>query len=482
MKRNRSEFREGGKGWIAAAGGRGAGYRRFSWGTGVLFAAALLCFGPGAGPAQGERVENGTLDEAAAEELALENSPAVRAAEAAVEAARARGRVLTAWRDPEVRGSYGRQRNVGNDAGGVRRTETLDEYGGLLRVFPMSPWVRRSRRRSGDARVHVAESNAAAVRRGVRMEVRGQYDLLVYYDALRPVLEGMLGNAARRREAAYQRRSAGEGGALDLVDAQRRYLERRHDLQDLLRRSEIARRRLAQLTGVALEKVCVTGGGTAPREPPAYMRDCRRLEEIAVSRRPEAAAASWELAAAEAELQAGRRERLPWPSHVQASYRDREGDGGESWTLQMAFPLPLASSSAAEVKLLERNVAVLRERLVAVRRRIRNEVQQAFAEAVAAFAEARREELSWNEVRRSCREIREGAGQVPVDVRLRLKEEELAAERALLEAQYACRRALRGLEAAVGIDFMRPASPAVPEPGGGRATPVDEGGGSIAAE
>jgi outer membrane protein TolC len=438
---------------------------------------------------------------------------------AAVEVARQRVAAAGDWRSPELRLSYGNEssdstrgrlsyetygssaaipgfsgREVPADATMVGESAGASEEQGqafqvAVRFFTTNPWERSARVSGREAEYALAQA----------LQREAEWELSLYvaklYAELHRVREELklctmqkeLGQ--RLLEDARQRSKQGAGTVRDVMDASRRYLGAVSDCSREERRLQELLGQLSALTRLSLkaEDVATSLAASEPGSVKVGGLDPETLAEQALAERADIAVLVWRSRVAQEACREGRSARIPWFSHVQASFAsatdeddsqtagyssvyranrlmydygfsDDESDSQE-WRIDTAVSLPVFywMNNDRHVRRAGRDMARLEVQ------EARERVQFSITEALGALGglEASAKQLL-NETQPVIGEMetviknhREGTGILPPGDIARLEEEVLDAKRADLELRYEYNMAVISLREALGRPLAR---------------------------
>ncbi|MBX3464167.1 MAG: TolC family protein [Planctomycetes bacterium] len=330
--------------------------------------------------------------------------------------------------------------------------------------FAGSPWINAgaeqdlvtallSGRRASAADHRLRAATATAVRAALDLvqELQAGYVDVQASDALVPLLQQRLELAEQVLQLTRERAAAGDVAEIDVTTLEAARLDVQLEL-DLAEREQRQRRlRLARLLGEP------NGSGLWRLEPlhpvPDVDEEEGRQVQLALDRRPEVLELRWELAALGDEAAIAGWTVLAGDG-VGVSMQKQQGETAYGPTI--GLPLPLFDTGAVRVRRAEMVRAGARHELLALQRRIVEEVRAARANLRATRAyEARlvRELLPRLRERRSSAEIAYSSGQTDVTPLL-LAEDDLrnAEVKAVLYRQQAAtallelRRAVAGSE------------------------------------
>ncbi len=424
-----------------------------------------------------------TLETALARATAASETVAMLAAD--VDVAYHQKRAAGDYRDPELRLSYGAGDGdgfresfdaAGGGTGFRSTTEDRTAYDVGLRFFPTNPFTREPRTAAARAAIYTAAAELLDAQWRVENVVRR---LFVQIHFLSATLEADRELTEVYRQALriqQDRIEQGHGTLADIMTASRRYLEALSDRDRTVRAHDQARRELATLTAMPFDEVHIVMDPELLETPTITGADLAALETEALSRRRDFSTLYWRRVQAEARYREARAGRLPWLTHLQASYgitestgdaRNtgpglsrpltggyREDDDREGWQVDTGITLPLTPRGAREaaVRLAEFRRAEWLE--IKGKERIRREIMDALTAVKAAVAsrERYREETMpmVRNMETMLATLESQAGLDPIEV-ARMREQILASRRLEQRAAMEYHLAVIQLEEALGL-------------------------------
>ena len=243
---------------------------------------------------------------------------------------------------------------------------------------------RPARITAADARLRAAAAEAVTVTLDVLAELRGQVVAVQAVEALVPVFEERRAVANRLLGVARARLEAGEGTRADVLAVEGQAVELEVEIVERQRDARSARLMVARLLGRPSD------AATWSVEPMEESSDAIAAEPVgiaaALDRRPEGAAAWWELAALGGDLRAAR--LVPFDGLEAGADSERD----DRWSVgpAVAVPVPLFDWGQAARAKATAGVAGAGHRLTAARRLAVMEVRQAFADRTASADVLRR--------------------------------------------------------------------------------------------
>jgi outer membrane protein, heavy metal efflux system len=341
---------------------------------------------PGAGP---------TLAELQAAARAA--SPELRAARAAVAAARARERQAGAFPNPTL--GYGREQTSGGGQSNAQDIAQVDQPFELGRQ-------RSARRDAARIRGDIADARLVAAERQLDFDVARAYGTVVATARRAALAEEAAAAFTEAGRVITQRLAAGDvsGYAARRLQLEvARYAAQRADAMLALR---VARTDLAALVALPADSVPLTriemlpAEGAAPPLPPVDS-----LRTMAWLSRADLRALTLESAAAAADARLAAAERIPSPTLSAGYKRESVSDitpgrqlGLQGFVLGVALPLPLFDRRSASIEAGAADVRRRDAEADVLRRRIRLEVEETYAalEALEAQLELLRPQLGDN--------------------------------------------------------------------------------------
>ena len=312
-----------------------------------------------------------TLEEAVA--LAGGSAPALEAADAAIDAARAARAIAGQRPNPAIAVEVENFAGTGpyNGVNGADATVSLAvplERGGK----------RRARIAVADAGTHRARIASAAARADIRLQVTELYIAAAAAQVRVRIAEERLGIAAETARAARVRVQAGRASPLEQERAEVARLSAEADTEKMRRLADTSRANLARRIGrpvsASLDLEILGGGGTQVAGPP---RPIDASGTLAV------AAAEADLATADANVRLARSQRVP-DLTIGPGVRRIEATNDMAAVFSISIPLPLFNNGRAAVD----QANAERRRADAERRVAALDVEQRIGDAEADAANA----------------------------------------------------------------------------------------------
>jgi len=430
------------------------------------------------------------LDFAAALRRALEVSPTLRVLESARATARLSRRALLDPRNPEIR--LAREEGQGSftdtprllpggpielydplDAPLPRRTTARNEQNNIaVRLFPPNPFTLRPERRQARSLAEAAELRVEQERILIADRVRTAWLSLQYLGADARLAREHA--ALLDQAAALLAELAAEGSALmaDVTDAEQSSLRALMAYQDA---DESYHAALADLSALLYHDPSSLRVGSEPwpsvPPPNPATIDTERAVRLAMDNAPDAALFELESTAAREAYIAARRAWIPWLSHVEVEYSEREGNREglsgfeasrrqsleDSWGVSLAFELPVFSLFHARPALLRSEWQALEMRAALGREARRMEALRAVAqvrrdaERLRAFGE--KAEPAEQRLRQLVENLA-APGAKPTLGEVLASSQRLQIDRQRLLLDYRLRRNLLQLETLLGTDLQ----------------------------
>ncbi|MBI4230865.1 MAG: TolC family protein [Planctomycetes bacterium] len=376
-----------------------------------------------------------TEDEAVSVALVL--NPSLRAFRSGRGVADAQLLAAGLYPDPEI------------DASWVDRSDGAAWEASLLQVLS-APGERSLRRGKAGLRIEEVDLEIAAQEWRLAHEVRGAFtDVLAARESVRLAGEDL---ALRERVLSIleAREEAGTASPLEVNEAALSAAGQRMEWRSIEREEGLAQQRLNRLLGLGPRAACPIVPGADPWEVPGVGGDPSRLEEIAVERRSDLAAARLAYEQAERDIELAIRGQFP-RLRLGPAFGREEGEDGFGFGVGVEIPV------------WNRNRGQIAERFVQ-RDRLRAEFTSRIAEVRADLSEALADvERQGDLVRFHQEEVRPRlernialteealrAGKIDASSLLIVQDRVLEARRRDLEARVAHRRAFLRLEEVVG--------------------------------
>jgi outer membrane protein TolC len=426
----------------------------------IILAAALI--GSAGLTGLEARADEEKLDFSRALALAIENSAELASFESRLQATEREAQTANDRRDPQLRLSHenNRRREFDPDTA-LSSGEDWSENSIALRIYPRNPLEVRAIRRGFAAERALIEDERKQCRYGISTNAAA---IFIDIDFLKQELELLL--QARQieteRQSVLERmQSGGQPTRTDKLRSVISAMELAAEWQSLA--GELAERidRLEALTGL---------DGLGAEQIESVELDSEQIDEAAdidellagaLRSRIEYLEPAHAQSAARAELRAARARWLPWPEHIQGSYRDRQRfEDDYAWEVQASFALPFFNydndSDDFRAAQAESRAAEMR----AARALIRDEIKA----GLRAVARAGEELDSLREATRAVlAEIEQLTGRddalatLGADDYFDFKAARIETARALLAAEHRRDRAILQLHAAAGLPVETPA-------------------------
>jgi outer membrane protein TolC len=276
-----------------------------------------------------------TLD--VAMELALKNSPRLKALHAAIDAAETLPRAARYPRNPELRLSG---ESSDRNQEGISRSRT--DYSASVRVFPRSPWEKRIAAKLLENEVRVAEAELWTARHEIRVRIMELFSALGFLRKDIELLDQLVEIRADRIAVLERLLESSETTASDLLAAKFEHSEALRLKSEAVRESKAARREIAWLVGADFDEVN-TSPLTMPELEEAHLE---HLLKLAVDTRPEVGFAFYQYREAGLDLDLARTSRRPWLSFVEGGYTQESGwRSGDAWEIRVGMDIPIFPDS-----------------------------------------------------------------------------------------------------------------------------------------
>lgn len=271
-----------------------------------------------------------------------------------------------AGRAPQVRLGFGE--NEGR---------SRSRYG--LRIYPPTPWGRNAAADRSDYLAQIAETRFLAEEHALAMKIRSAYLKLFQQRRMSDHLAKIVEIQSRQYDEVRELVAAGEGVAsdqmrarLDLLDA---VSDRDRVEQDRFRiRGELSAMLgfPGTLTEERFDLSAIAEAGRTPIQP------LDSLVDLAYEQRADIIALAWRRRVAEVDLEAAKRMRIPWLSHLQGAVEEESSSSGNTWGVQAGIEIPIGGETGARVveEIAEEEYYALE--MEDARRRVANEVRMAF--------------------------------------------------------------------------------------------------------
>ncbi len=391
------------------------------------------------------------LDASGLARLALRRDARLAVAHAELSLARARVAVAGAPSDPQIRTGLSRNRTV--ERADAREVGVgYDGYEIGLRVFPAHPWMRRAERDRETARWRAAAETVRVEEERVLATLRQATTQLRHAEETRAWQARRSALAASRREWIADREAEGQATAVQSALAASAASQARRAYSEAVLERDRRLGEVVALTGVAPEDLAFLtqtdgpgGGLDSPREP--HHRD-------AATDRPQVMMLRARLAAAETGLDELRVRRIPWFSHVQASFDDDDRQGRrDAWALQFAVEIPVFAHSERGRRVAEAEYEVAHAELAAAISQLDAQVAEARATLDQALRHAAQVVPEGELLTQSLRRMRDELADAPAtdrELSFQVEQALLETERATMQARFAVERARDALAVALG--------------------------------
>ena len=309
---------------------------------------------------------------------ALARNPALVAARAQVEQARAAVVSASAFADPTVALDVAGQTSALNPTSG----NASDQGVGVTLPFPQKRALRRTVAQ-GD--LHVAEFNLAQLRQQIGSQTAQAYDAILVAHRHREDLEQNKGFASDFVQKTQARFLAGTVAKVDVVKAQTDLAQAENDL--------IANDGAIATARAALNRLLGRAGGapietTETLEIPASLATVESLEQLAEQSRPEIQSLAAQLDAARA---ATRLAHQFWVPDVNVSLSRNAVNGvPTTYTTAVGFGVPIFfwQHQRGEIAMAQHREEELTANIADIRAQVSLDVQTAFASASTAIRQA----------------------------------------------------------------------------------------------
>ena len=382
---------------------------------------------------------------------ALARNPALAAARAQVEEARAAVVVATAYADPSVALDVAGQTNAFNPSSG----NSSDQGFGVTIPFPGKIDLRR---KVATADVRAAEFNLTQLRQQIASQAAQAYDAILVALRHREDLEQskqLASDFVSKTEARFQ---AGTVARVDVVKAETDQAQSENDL--------IANERAIATARASLNRLLGRSGGapietTDALEVPAPLATVDLLERLAESSRPEIQSLEAQIEGARAATRLANRF---WQPDVTLSLTRNAADGTQTtYTTAAGFGVPIFfwQHRRGEVAAAQHREEELTANFADIRAQVSLDVQTAFTNASTALRQAIfiRDKLlpEAQEVYRVA-SVSYGLGGASALDLLDAKRTLLAAQSQYVDALGAANDAVAALELAIGSHLPQPAA------------------------
>jgi outer membrane protein TolC len=406
----------------------------------AVFLAAVLCAEP-------------ALTESRAVELALANSPALKALSSRIDEAQAEVDVAGRWNNPQLRFQNLRSDLLVSPAisGATYADNPFERMRVGLRWSPPELGLQKERRSAAQLEVAEAKALRAQGERDLAARVRSLHATALSLEQQLGLAQSGLAQRDQLRQLARHRVAQSAGTSLDLSLAEIDYLDAvtaREELEIRWRQAlEDLRSQIGFSPEMALE---LSGAGARGCEAPP---DSAALLERAMRNNPHLATLQPRLGAIDAERGRKWLQLVPYPDYLQLSYVLASDNTPSYFTLQFGLTLPLFNLKSAD----RRALAAKRERVEQEQRaeivELERKVHRAAAEQAEQVAMAKRFRESSSILDEGLGQARRAfeAGQISNLAQVaQLETRALSTRRALLRSELECRLRQIELERLVG--------------------------------
>jgi len=289
-------------------------------------------------------------------EIALERNPSLASARLNAEAAHSTGYHHRAWPAPEVAVDFFAA-PVSDFPNPVSRNQMEIDYS-LSQMIPFPGKLKGMSEPAhllGEAEEKRAESSALVIRRQV---LTAYAELYLAEWRLRLAREDRA-EADRLLAAARAGYEGGMGGQADVLRAESEAVRLDAEILDMQRMSSEAQSMLSALLGKPGIKTVGGVDSIVPR-PHAFILDT--LKEQAFVRRPDLESMRREVAMAESEISASRKEALP-DFMVRGMYKDMKMGQNDDWSVMVGMQIPFAPWSIRGVTEGTKRARLLRRKV-----------------------------------------------------------------------------------------------------------------------
>jgi outer membrane protein TolC len=273
--------------------------------------------------------------------------------------------IRRAGRAPQIRLGFGE--NEGR---------SRSRYG--LRIYPPTPWGRNAAADRADYLAGIAETRLAAEEHELAMKIRGDYLKLYQRKRRSDHLAKIVEIRSRRFDEIQELVAEGEGVATDQMRARLDLLgavtDRDRVEQDRLRVCGEIAAILGFPGTLSDEQIDLSAIAESMN---TTIRPLDELIDMAYEQRADIIALPWRRRVAEVDLEAAKRMRIPWLSHIQGSIEDESSSSGSTWGLQAAIDLPFGGETSALVAEECAEKEHYASQMEKVQRRVANEVRLA---------------------------------------------------------------------------------------------------------
>ena len=327
-------------------------------------------------------------------QIALANSPAIRALEERHKEEQARGEASTALENPVFRLTNLRSDHLLSPAlnGGTYGAHPFANTNLGARWTPPNPFVNSARLTEAARRSDEVDAELDAARRALAARVRTLHATLLSLDRQLELARTAVGLREQLASLARKRLAEHAGRGLDQSLADLDHLEARTQQLELERTKRETLRELAVQLGVSFQGKLELGG--APPTCQAPTDEDAALVSRALERSSRLRAQQAKRAAVDAEQSQARRELIPWFDFVQLSYVLASDNDPAYGSLGLGLTLPLFNWNGGKLRQLSARAARFDLELDVDRRVLKSQVEQTLADVredalvVARYREA----------------------------------------------------------------------------------------------
>ncbi len=210
---------------------------------------------------------------------------------------------------------------------GGNETSDSDTMNIGLRVFPPNPWTYTAQRSLAAAEAYMAQAELRHAQVELSFEVATLFSEILYLEEDIKILEQMV---MLNKTAHQTSRDLNNQGLVLLEDDMliwRRYQASMADLSKTQRNLAEKRRIMAGLVAISLESLQINTNKLTFFKWKEPAQNKQILCEYALDNRSDIMACRWRIAAAESALKEAKSYRIPWFSHIEASYSRQLQDG-----------------------------------------------------------------------------------------------------------------------------------------------------------
>lgn len=414
-----------------------------------VFAAILLSASLGADPG---------LTEARAVELALAQSPSLKALSARIDEFRAEVDMASRWENPQLRVQSLRSDLLVAPAlsGASYADHPFQRTKIGLRWSPPELGAEKQGRTEAEFDVSEAKAERAQAERDLAARVRSLHATAVSLAKQLQLAQGAVDRRDKLRQLLKRRVDQGAATSLDWSISEIDFLDAVSAREEVEIRRRQALDSLRGQLGLSPEAgLELSAEGPTCEEPPASAA----LLERAVQNSPTVSTLKPHLDAVEAERRLAWLELVPYPDFIQLSYVLASDNAPSYFTLQFGLTLPLLDLKSADRRMLSAKRERVQQEQRAAIVELEREIHRALADQGAQAAQARRfrqSSLLLDERLEGARKALE-AGQTSNLVLVeQLETRALVTRRAMLRAELECRLYQIELERLVGFAVQGP--------------------------